>query len=232
MILFFFNERVNERVNYSAMLILSYTSYMLFIFGQARVVISSVPDEFVNGANLGFTAQDRQNPISVQDPGDFNAVFQGATTSFDSSAVNPSDLQSANLSPNSQNEPTPGQANSIGNTALLFDESTGGGAATDIFIPSVPSQILDSVPELIDAIGKWLQPPKQPECKKNKHPVCCQKGAPQLQGGKVSIGRVPAVEPKVHIELLEYAQRRRVCRSCTPALSHLFFPLGFSISPF
>lgn len=211
------------------MLTVSYTCYMLFIFGQARVAMSSAPDEFMNGENLGLTAQDLQDPISVPVPGDLTAESQGATDLFDSSAANPSNAQSSNLSPNDQIDPTSGQANRNGNTALLFDENTGGGGGTDILIPSVPSQILEGVPQLIDTIGKWFNNPKKPDCKKNKYPVCCQKGAPQTRNGKVTVGRVPLVAPKVDVELLEYSQRRRLCRSCTSTPSHQFFAPSFEL---
>lgn len=188
----------------------------IFTIVQAGVTISSAPDEFMNGANLGFTTQGQQDPVSNPVPGDLTATFQGPSDLFDGFAVNPSNLQGSNLSPNDQFGPFPSQVNGNDNTALLFDESTGGGGGTDNLIPSVPSQILDGVPELIDPISRWLNSPKEPECKKNKHPYCCQKGAPQLRNGKITAGRIPAVEPKVLPDPVEYSQRRKLCRRCTP----------------
>lgn len=194
----------------------SYVHYILIFILQAGVVISSFTNEFVNGADLGFTTHDQQDPISVPVAGDQTATVQGSTNAFDDSAVNPSNVQSPNPLLNGQFDPSSIQVHGVENTALLFDESSGGGeiGGTDMTIPFVPTQILEGVPEFIDAIGQWLKNRKKPECKVNKHLVCCQKGAPKLHGGKFSVGRAPYVEPKVHPELLEYSQRRRECRSC------------------
>ena len=188
----------------------------IFTIVRAGVAISSDPDEFMNGANLGFTTQSQQGPVSTPVPGNLAATFQGQSDLFGGFAVNPSNLQGSNLSPNDQFGPFPTQVNGNDNTALLFDESTGGGGGTDTSIPSVPIQILDGVPELIDPVGWWFNNPKEPECKKNKYLYCCQKGAPQLRNGKVTTGRSPVVEPKVLADPVEYSQRRKVCRNCTP----------------
>lgn len=210
---------------YSAIIMFSYACYSLFIFGQAGLVISSLPDESMSGANLGFTTQDQQDPISVPDPGDSTAAFPGATNSFDISAVNPSKLQPV--------DSAPGQTNGGENTAFLFDGSSGGEGGTDILIPSAPYQIPEGVPGLIDNLGRWFSNPKKPECKNNKYPICCQKGAPQLSNGKVAVGRTPIVEPKVLFDPVEYPQRRRECRSCKPSpFSSTLFPrlLGSTFS--
>lgn len=201
--------------------------YILFCFLQAGVVISSLPDEFINGADLEFTTHDQQDPISVPVAGDQTATVQGSTNVFDKWAVNPSNVQSPNPPMNGQYDSGSSQAPARENTALLFDESTGGEGGmggTDILIPSAPTQILQGVPEFIDGIGQWLSNRKKPECKANKHLLCCQKGAPRLKGGKITVGRIPAVEPKVHPDLVEYSQRRRKCHSCrqNPLLSVLF----------
>lgn len=196
----------------------SYAHYILFCFLQAGVVISSLPDEFINGADLDFDTHDQQDPISIPIAGDQTATVQGSTNVFDISAVNPSNVQSPNPPMNGQYDPSSSQAPGSENTALLFDESTGGGGGgiggTDIQIPSVPAQILEGVPEFIDSIGQWLTGRKKPECKVNKHLLCCQKGAPALKGGKISAARVPSVEAKVHPDFIEYSQRRRQCHSC------------------
>lgn len=200
-----------------------------FFFFHAGVVISSFPDEPINGADLGFTSPDQYDSISVPVAGDMSSTVQVSTNVFDNSAVNPSNVQSLNPLLNGQFDPSSGQAHGDGNTALLFDESPGGGGGgegTEILIPSVPTQILEGVP---DATGEWLSDPKKPECKVNKYLFCCQKGAPKLKGGKITVGRVPAVEPKVLPDLLEYAQRRRKCSSCRlkppspPPPPYLFF---------
>lgn len=188
----------------------------IFTIIRAGVAISSDPDEFMNGANLGFTSQSQQGPVSAPVPGDLAAAFQGPSDLFGGFAVNPSNLQGSNLSPNDQFGPFPSQVNGNDNTALLFDESTGGGGGTDYSIPSVPIQILDGVPELIDPVSRWLNNPKEPECKKNKYSYCCQRGAPKLRNGRITSGRLPAVEPKVLADPDEYSQRRRLCRNCTP----------------
>lgn len=198
----------------------SYAHYILFCFFQAGVVISSLPDEFINGADLDFTTYDQQDPISVPIAGDQAATVQGSTNVFDNSAANPSNVQSPNPPMNGQYDPSSSQAPEGENTALLFDESTGGGGGgggirgTDIQIPSVPTQILEAVPEFIDTVGQWLTNRKKPECKANKHLLCCQKGPPGLKGGKITVGRVPSFEPRVHPDLIEYSQRRRICHSC------------------
>lgn len=196
----------------------SYAHYILFCFLQAGVVISSLPDEFINGEELDFTTHDQQDPISVPVAGDQTATLQGSTNVFDYSAVNPSNVQSPNPSINGQYDPSSSQPPGGENTALLFEDSTGGGGrgigGTDILIPSVPTQILEGVPEFIDGIGQWLTNRKKPECKANKHLLCCQKGAPGLKGGKIAVGRVPSFEPRVHPDLIEYSQRRRLCHSC------------------
>lgn len=201
--------------------------YILFCFLQARVVISSLPDEFINGADLEFTTHDQQDPISVPVVGDQTATVQGSTNVYDNWAVNPSNVQSPNPPMKGQYDPSSSQAPGGENTALLFDESTGGGiGGTDILIPSAPTQILEGVPEFIDTIGQWFSNRKKPECKANKHLLCCQKGAPRLKGGKVTVGRVPTVEPKAYADLAEYSQRRRKCHSCrqNPLLS-VHFPV-------
>lgn len=201
----------------------SYACYVFFIFAQA--FISSLSDE------LSALTQDQQDPLSVPVPGDLTATFfQGATNLLDSSAVNPSDLQSSEL-PNDKFDSTPGRAADGGeNTALLFDGNIGEEDGTGILIPSVPTQILDGVPEFIDGIRQWLSNPKKPECKVNKHPLCCQKGAPPIKDGNPpTAGRPPSVPPKVLFEPLEYSQRRRVCRSCTQPTQPpnlLFFQLS------
>lgn len=191
----------------------------IFTIVRAGVAISSEPDEFMNGANLGFTTQSRQGPVSA---GDLAATFQGQSDLFGGFAVNPSNLQGSNLSPNDQFGPFPSQVNGNDNTALLFDESAGGGGGAGSLIPSVPIQILDGVPELIDPVGWWLSNPKEPECKKNKYLYCCQKGAPKLRNGKVTTGRSPVVEPKVLDDPAEYSQRRKICKNCTNPLIYLF----------
>lgn len=192
-----------------------YACYVSFIFAQAE---ASLSDELMNGPSGGLPlTQDQQDPPSVLVPEDLTATsFQGATNLFDSSA-NPSDSQSSDLLPNDKFDTTPGRADNGGeNTAFLFDGNTGGEDGTGILIPSDPTQILDGVPELIDGIRQWFSNLKKPECKVNKHPLCCQKGAPLLKDGRSRQGgRRPSVPPKVLFEPLEYSQRRRVCRSCT-----------------
>ncbi len=187
-----------------------------FFFFHAGVVISSFPNEFINGADLGFTTHDQHDPVSVPVAADMSATVQSSTNVFDNSAVNPSNVQSLNSLLNGQFDPSSGQAHGSGNTALLFDEGTGGGEGdgTEILIPSVPTRILEEVPQFFDTTGEWLTNRKQPECKVNKHLFCCQKGAPKLKGGKITTGRAPAFEPKVHPDFVEYSQRRRICRSC------------------
>lgn len=204
----------------------SYAQYILYVFLQSGFVISYLPDELNNGAGLGFTAHDQQDPISVPVAGDLATTRQGSTNLFDDSAVNPSDVQSQTPSLNGQFDPNSGQAHEGENTAFLVDGSTGGGqGGTDILIPSVPTQILEGVPELFDAVGQWFSNQEKPECKVNKYLLCCEKGAPQLKGGKISVGRPPSLEPKVHPDLLEYSQRRRKCHSCKQ------YPLPSVLSP-
>lgn len=203
----------------------SYLHYVLFCFLQAGIVISSRPDGFINGAALDFPTYDQQDPISVPAAGDQTATVQGSANVFNNWAVNPSNVQSPNIPMNGQYDPSTSQSSGAENTALWFDESTGEGVGgTDITIPSVPSQILEGVPELIDSISQWLSNRKEPECKANKHAFCCQKGAPSLKRGKISVGRRPSVEPVVPPDLNEYSQRRRLCRSCMqiPPLPVLF----------
>ena len=191
----------------------SYAHCILSLFLEAGFVISYLPDELNNGAGLGFT--DQQAPISVPIAGDLATILQGSSNLFDDFVVNPSDVQSQTPALNGQFDPNSGQAHEGEKTAFLVDGSTGGGQeGTDILIPSVPTQILEGVPELFDAAGKWFSNQKKPECKVNKYLLCCEKGAPQLKGGKISVGRVPSLEPKVHPDLLEYSQRRRQCHSC------------------
>lgn len=207
-----------------------------FFLYHAGVVISSFPDEFINRADLGFTTYDHHDPISVPVAGDMIATVQSSINVFDHSAVNPSNVQSLNPLLNGQFDPSSGQAPGDGNTALLFDEGTGGGGeeGTEILIPSVPTQILEEVPKILDTTGEWLTNRKKPECKVNKHLFCCQKGAPKLKGGKITTGRAPAFEPIVHPDLVEYSQRRRICRSCrqTPPLPqpYLFFLPSFNFN--
>lgn len=197
-----------------------YRYYVLFYFLQARIVISSPPEEFINRADLDFTTHDQQDSISVPVAGDQTATVQGSANVFDNWAFNPSNVQSPNIPMNGQYNPSSSQPPGDENTALLFDESTGGGGGgaglggTDIMIPSVPTQILEGVPEFIDSIGQWLSNRKKPECKANKHAFCCQKGAPKLQGGKITVGRRPSFEPVVSPDFNEYSQRRKQCRSC------------------
>lgn len=205
---------------HSAIIKFSYACYVFFILIQAKAVLSSLPDELNNRAsgNVGFTTQDQQDPLSVPVPGDLPATsIQGPTNSFGNLAVNPSDLQSSSLSPNDNFDSTTSRVDDGGeDRAIWFDESTGGGEGTDNSIPSVPSQILDGVPEFINGIRQWFSKPEKPECKTNKHPICCQKGAPPIiNGNPRSGGRRPSNPPKVLFEPLEYSQRRRVCRSCT-----------------
>lgn len=208
----------------------SYACHVFFIFAQA--VISSLSNELMNGPSGGLPlTQEEQDPLSVPVPGDLTATsFQGATNLFDSSAVNPSDLQSSDLLPNDKFDSTPGRADDGGeNTALLFDGNVGEEDGSNILIPSVPTQILDGVPEFIDGIRQWLSNPEKPKCKINKHPLCCQKGAPSTKDGIPRVGRRPSVPPKVLFEPLEYSQRRRVCRSCmqpTQPPNLLFFQLS------
>lgn len=210
----------------------SYACYVFFIFAQAEAVISSLSDELMNGPSGGLPLQDQQDPLSVLVPEDLTVTsFQGATNLFDGSAVNPSDLQSSDLLPNDKFDSTPGRADNGGeNTAFLFDGNTGGEDGTDILIPSAPTQILDGVPEFIDGIRQWFSNPKKPDCKVNKYPLCCQKGAPLIKDGHPHAGgRRPSVPPKVVFEPLEYSQRRRVCRSCTQSTqppNPLFFHLS------
>lgn len=209
----------------------SYAHYILFFFLQAGVFISSLPDEFINGADQGFTTHDQQDPISVPAAGDLTATVQGSTNDW---VVDPSNVKSPNPSLNGQFEPSTGQGQGGGNTALLFDESTGGGVGragdTDILIPSVPNQILEGVPEFFDPTGQWLSNRKKPECKVNKYLFCCQKSGPKLQGGKITTGRAPSIEPKVHPDLLEYSRRRRNCRSCRQNPRYLFFCPSFKFN--
>lgn len=214
----------------------SYACHFFFIFAQA--VISSLSDELMNGPSGGLPlTQDELDPLSVPVPGDLTATsFQGATNLFDSSAGNPSDLPSSDLLPNDKFDSTPGRADDGGeNTALLFDGNIGKEDGTDILIPSVPTQILDGVPEFIDGIRQWFSNPEKPECKVNKHPLCCQKGAPPIKDGNPPRGgRRPSVPPKVLFEPLEYSQRRRVCRSCMPPThppNLLFFQLSNPVPP-
>lgn len=125
-----------------------------------------------------------------------------------------SSFQSRNLSPNDLSDSAASWADGAENIALLFDESTGGGGGVDISIPSVPIRIPQGTPDIIDAITRWLNNPKKPECKDNKHLYCCEKGAPKMRQVKAN---------DVQIDPLEYAQRRRECRSCTQPPSHLLF---------
>ncbi len=212
------------------MIKLSYACLALVICFQPRVVISLPPDDLKNGAsgNVGVTALDQQDPLPVSVPGDLTAtLFYGATNSFDNPAVSLSDSQKSNLSPNENFDPTPGGSNGGDNTALSLDESTGGGGVTDYLIPSVPIQILEGVPQVIDDLREWFNNPKKPECKNNKHALCCQKGSPRIiDGNPRPGGRRPSVAPKVLFDPIEYTQRRRVCRSCTnhihnPPLYHI-----------
>lgn len=212
------------------MIKLSYACLALIICFQPRVVISLPPDDLKNGAsgNVGVTALDQQDPLSVSVPSDLTAtLFHGATNSFDNPAVSLSDSQKSNLSPNENFDPTPGGSNGGDNTALSLDESTGGGGVTDYLIPSVPIQILEGVPQVIDDLREWFNNPKKPECKNNKHALCCQKGSPPIiDGNPRPGGRRPSVAPKVLFDPIEYTQRRRVCRSCTnhvhnPPLYHI-----------
>ena len=171
-----------------------------FFFFHAGVVISSFPDEFINGADLGFTTHDQYDSISVPVAGDMSSTVQVSSNVFDDSTINPSNVQSLNPG---HFDPSSGQALGDENTALLFDESIGGGGEedTEILIPSVPTHILEGVP---DTTGESLSNRKKPECKVSKHLFCCQKGAPKLKDGKITAGRAPAVEPKVHPDFLEY----------------------------
>lgn len=204
-----------------------------FFFFHAGVVISSFPDEFINGAVLGVATHTQNGPISVPVAGDMSATFEISTNEFDDSAATPSNVQSPNPLLNGQFDLSSGQAYGDENTALLFDESSGGGEGegTEILIPSVPTQILEELPKVFDTTGEWLTNRKKPECKVNKHLFCCQKGAPKLKGGKITTGRAPAFEPIVHPDFVEYAQRRRICRSCRetpspPTLSVIFSRLS------
>lgn len=207
-----------------------------FFLFHAGVVISSFPDEFINGADLGFATHNQRRPISVPVAGDMSATFQIETNVFQNPAVNPSNVQSLNPLLNGQFDPSSGQAHGDGNTALLFDESTGvgEGEGTKILIPSVPTQILEELPEFFDTTGEWLTNRKKPECKVNKYLFCCQKGAPKLKGGKITTGRAPAFEPIVHPDFVEYAQRRRICRSCrqtpSPPTLYVFFLSSFNFN--
>lgn len=200
----------------SAMTKFSFINNVLFCLLQAVIVISSLPDGFIYGADLDFSTYDQQDPISAPVARDQTATLQGSANVFNNWAVNPSNVQSPNIPMNGQYDPSSSiQSSGGGNTALWFDESTGGGVGgTGIVIPSVPSQILEGVPEFIDSIGQWLSNRKKPECKANKHALCCQKGAPRLKGGKITVGRRPSFEPVVPPDLNEYSQRRKQCRSC------------------
>lgn len=221
------------------MIKLSYVCHALIIFFfQPRVAISLPPDELTNGpsGNIEGTTLDQLDPLSVLVPGDLTAtLFHGATNSFDNSAVSSSDSQKSNLSPNENFDSPPAGANGGDNTALLLDESTGGGAVTDYLIPSVPIQILEGLPQVIDDLREWFNNPKKPECKNNKHALCCQKGGPSIiDGNPRPGGRRPSVSPKVLFDPIEYSQRRRVCRSCTSPI-YISLPLPpppFTISAF
>lgn len=207
-----------NKFSYFAMIKFSYTCSVFFIFAPA--VISYLSEELINGPSGGLPlSQDQQDSLSVPVPGDLTATsFQGATNLFDNSEVNPSDLYSSDLLPNDKFNSTPDRADDGGEkTALLFDGNIGEKGGAEFSIPSVPPQILDGVPEfIIDGIRQWFSNPKKPECKVNKHPLCCEKGAPSLQNGNpFRGGRRPSVPPKVPFEPLEYSQRRRLCRSCT-----------------
>lgn len=198
------------------MIYFSCACYVFFSFVQAKAAISSFPNELINRAsgNLGFVTQDQQDPVL----GDQTATpFQDSADLFDNFALNPSDSPISNLPPNNNFDSTPGRGDDGGETtSLLFDESVGGGERTGISIPSAPIQIPDGLPDVINGIRQWLSNPKKPECKENKHPLCCEKGAPSLKDGNPrSGGRRPSIPPKVIFEPLEYSQRRRVCRSCT-----------------
>lgn len=207
-----------------------------FFLFYAGVFISSFADELINGADLGFATHNQPGPIPpVLGTVDTSATFQIDSNVFDTSAVNPPIVQSLNPLLKGQFDPNSGQADEDGNTALLFDETTGGegGERTEILIPSVPTRILEEMPKVFDTTGESPTNRKKPECKVNKHLFCCQKGAPKLKGGKITTGRAPAFEPIVHPEFVEYAQRRRICRSCrqnpiAPPLPYLFFPSFFS----
>ncbi len=152
------------------------------------------------------------NAIPVgEDP---TATFQGTTNSFDNSAWNPSNSQSSNLSPNDKFNAPLGPVNGGENLAFLLDGSTGEGEGTGISIPSFPIQIFDGIPEFVDGIRQWFTEPKEPECKVNKHALCCQKPAPKPRVGKAG-GRVPVGGVVVEHEPLEYSQRRKKCSKCT-----------------
>lgn len=109
------------------------------------------------------------------------------------------------LADDDQFDPSSGKAHADGNTAFLFDASTGGGEGedTEILIPSIPIRILEGVPKFFDTTGEGLTNRKKPECKVNKHLFCYQKGAPKLIGGKITTGRAPAFEPIVHPDFVD-----------------------------
>lgn len=137
-----------------------------------------------------------------------------------------SSFQSRDLLPNDLSNSASGWDNGAEEMALLFDGGPGGGeGGIDIPIPAVPIQIPEGVPDLVDVIRQWLSNPNQPECRDNKHLVCCERGAPTMKSGKVLSGRPPVVAPdtQAQIDPLEYSQRRRECRICTQSPSHLIF---------
>lgn len=46
--------------------------------------------------------------------------------------------------------------------------------------------ILEGVPEVIDDLREWFNSQNKPECKNNKHALCCQKGGPATIDGNPS----------------------------------------------
>lgn len=180
--------------------------YFIFVFSQAIVTISSFTDGFVdNGAGkLDFTTPSQQvasSPVS----GDPTVPIQGATNSFDSSAV----LQGSNLWPNNQfDELSENPVNGGGETLGLLFDGNGGEGGIDVSIPSIPFnpiQLLYGVPEYINNMRQWFSKPKEPKCRDEKYAFCCQRPAPERRSGS---GRPPIGNPE------EYSQRRGVCIRC------------------
>lgn len=181
--------------------------YVISIFSQAIVTISSFADEFVvDGAGeLDFTTPSQQvasSPVS----GDPTVPIQGATDSFDSSAV----LQGSNLWPPNNRfdglseNPVNGGGEHLG---LLFDGNSGE-SGIDFSVPSIPFnpiQLLNGVPEYIDNLRQWFRKPTEPNCRDGKHALCCQKPAPARRS---RAGRPPIGNPD------EYSQRRGACINC------------------
>lgn len=185
--------------------------YVIFIFPQPIVAISSFTDEFaVNGAgNPDFVITPSQQTASSPVPGDPTVAIQGTTNPFENSAR----LQGSNLwPPNNRfdalpDNPLDGEDERMG---LLFDGNSGGEGGIDIPIPSIPLnpiELFNGVPEYIDNLRQWLRKPKEPSCRDGKYAFCCQKPAPKPKS-RSDPGRPPIGKPE------EFSQRRGACTTC------------------